>query len=177
MNEGREIARMLGNEPAILADGRRAPDRREISLRWLSGTFLTGITSTILMGVALSGALDGRQQLAIPAEAYSVAGGDSDSPDATIASKGGRLIPVNIASKPTDKEIMDISTMIQDGGKEVVRRQPFAHVKMALAAPHSTRKVIRPSIHWRFSPLDPSLPLPRPGQRRFMVPTSIGSQP
>lgn len=144
MNEGREIARMLGDEPAILADGRRAPDRREISLRWLSGTFLTGITSTILMGVALSGALDGRQQLAIPAEAYSALSGDGDNADATIATKGGRLIPVSIASKPTDKEIMDISTMIQDGGKEVVRRQPFAHVKMALAAPHSTQETYPP---------------------------------
>ncbi len=31
------------------------PDRREISARWLSGTFLTGLTSTILMGVCVDG--------------------------------------------------------------------------------------------------------------------------
>ena len=67
------MLRSLGNEPPILADGRRAPDRREVSLRWLSGTFLTGITSSVLMGVALFAALDGRQQLAIPAEAYAAA--------------------------------------------------------------------------------------------------------
>jgi hypothetical protein len=59
----------LGNEPPIVADGRKGPpDRREISARWLAGTFLTGFTSIILMGVALSAALDGRQLLATPAE-------------------------------------------------------------------------------------------------------------
>ena len=141
MAESRDMRRLLGNEPAILADGRKAPDRREISVRWLSGTFLTGVTSTILMGVALMGALDGRRQLAIPAEAFA-----STTEDATptVTKRGGRLIATNIASKPSDKEIMEISTMIQEGGKEVVRRQPFEHVKMALAAPHSTQESYPP---------------------------------
>ena len=139
MTDGRELTRLLGNEPALLADGRRAPDRREISFRWLSGTFLTGITSTILMGVALSAALDGRRQLAIPAEAYASAHDDGeDAP--LVAKRGGRLIATNIAAKPADKQIMEVSTMIQQGGKEVVRRQPFEHVKMALAAAHPTQE-------------------------------------
>lgn len=109
MTDGRELTRLLGNEPALLADGRRAPDRREISFRWLSGTFLTGITSTILMGVALSAALDGRRQLAIPAEAYASAHDDGeDAP--LVAKRGGRLIATNIAAKPADKQIMEVST-------------------------------------------------------------------
>lgn len=70
MSSDKNMLRSLGDHPPILADGRRAPDRREISMRWLSGTFLTGITSSLLMGVALFAALDGRQQLAIPAEAF-----------------------------------------------------------------------------------------------------------
>lgn len=139
MTDGRELTRLLGNEPALLADGRRAPDRREISFRWLSGTFLTGITSTILMGVALTAALDGRRQLAIPAEAYASAHDDGDDAP-LVAKRGGRLIATNIAAKPADKQIMEVSTMIQQGGKEVVRRQPFEHVKMALAAAHSTQE-------------------------------------
>ncbi|MDL2403287.1 M23 family metallopeptidase [Rhizobium mayense] len=127
------MLRSLGNEPPILADGRRAPDRREVSLRWLSGTFLTGITSSILMGVALFAALDGRQQLAIPAEAYATA--DSGSHDSTEnqVTRGGRLVPTAIASKPSDRNILEVSTVVHDGDKEVVRRQPFAHVKIALA--------------------------------------------
>ena len=57
----------LGNEPPLIADGRSGPpDRREVSARWLSGTFLTGVTSSVLMGVALFAALDGREQLATP---------------------------------------------------------------------------------------------------------------
>ncbi|WP_275784537.1 M23 family metallopeptidase [Pararhizobium gei] len=131
------MIRSLGNEPPILADGRRAPDRREISLRWLSGTFLTGITSSLLMGVALFAALDGRQQLAIPAEAYAAidpaaAGGQP----AAAAKRGDRVLSPSIVAKPSDRTIMEVSTMIHDGEKEVVRRQPFAHVKMALAANH-----------------------------------------
>ena len=96
MTDGRELTRLLGNEPALLADGRRAPDRREISFRWLSGTFLTGITSTILMGVALTAALDGRRQLAIPAEAY--ASGHDDGEDVPlVAKRGGRLIATSLS--------------------------------------------------------------------------------
>ena len=63
------LARQLGDDPPLLADGRRPPDRREISFRWLSGTFMTAITSSLLMGVALFGAVEGREQLTLPAEA------------------------------------------------------------------------------------------------------------
>ncbi|MBB3659000.1 murein DD-endopeptidase MepM/ murein hydrolase activator NlpD [Rhizobium sp. BK650] len=128
------MIRSLGSEPPLLADGRRAPDRREVSLRWLSGTFLTGITSSILMGVALFAALDGRQQLAIPAEAY--ASTSADAHQDTSVARGGRLIAPVIAAKPSDRAIMEVSTVVHDGEKEVVRRQPFSHVKMMLAANH-----------------------------------------
>src|SRR6195952_6135525 len=130
------MLRSLGDEPPILADGRRAPDRREVSLRWLSGTFLTGVTSSVLMGVALFAALDGRQQLAIPAEAYATT--DSGNPGAKeeTVTRGGRLIATTIAAKPADRSVLEVSTVVRDGEKEVVRRQPFAHVKMGLGASH-----------------------------------------
>ena len=131
------MIRSLGNEPPILADGRKAPDRREISLRWLSGTFLTGITSSLLMGVALFAALDGRQQLAIPAEAYGALDPSAGGSQPTAAAKrGSRILTPSIVAKPSDRTIMEVSTMTHDGEKEVVRRQPFAHVKMTLAANH-----------------------------------------
>ncbi|MCD2182238.1 M23 family metallopeptidase [Rhizobium sp. TRM96647] len=133
------MIRTLGNEPPLVADGRRAPDRREISLRWLSGTFLTGITSSILMGVALFAALDGRQQLAIPAEAYAALEPQDHPPHPeNTVKRGQRILEPNVVAKPADKKIMDVSTMIHDGEKEVVRRKPFAHVTMALAASHTS---------------------------------------
>ena len=149
MTTYRNMIRSLGNEPPILADGRKAPDRREISLRWLSGTFLTGITSSILMGVALFAALDGRQQLAIPAEAFAALGvANPANKTGETAKRGERVLEPAIVAKPADKKIMEISTMIHDGEKEVVRRQPFAHVKMALAANHATNE-----DYPRFDPL------------------------
>ncbi|MCJ8152117.1 MULTISPECIES: M23 family metallopeptidase [Shinella] len=149
MTTDRNMIRSLGNQPPIIADGRKAPDRREISLRWLSGTFLTGITSSILMGVALFAALDGRQQLAIPAEAYAALGAPNQtSKNGETAKRGQRVLEPAIVTKPSDKKIMEISTMIHDGEKEVVRRQPFAHVKMALAANHATTE-----DYPRFDPL------------------------
>lgn len=159
------MIRSFGNEPALLADGRRAPDRREVSLRWLSGTFLTGITSSVLMGVALFAALDGRQQLAIPAEAYASTLG-TDNPD-TDVTRGGRLIAPAIAAKPSDRKIMEVSTVVHEADKEVVRRQPFARVKMTLAANHVVTEDYPP-----FNPLSifsADEPEPQPGVRTGQI--------
>lgn len=145
MNSARSTIRSLGNEPPILADGRRAPDKREISFRWLSGTFLTGITSSILMGVALFAALDGRQQLAIPAEASASIPDDHDNES---VQRGKRLLGSKIVAMPTDRKIMEVSTVVHEGNKEVVRRRPFAHVKMNLAAEH-----VAPETYPNFDPL------------------------
>lgn len=111
MTTDRDLLRSLGGEPPILADGLRAPDRREISLRWLSGTFLTGITSCILMGVALFAALDGRQQLAIPAEAFAVTPPEDAGTTANDAVRGARIFAPKIAARPVDKAILDVPTV------------------------------------------------------------------
>jgi murein DD-endopeptidase MepM/ murein hydrolase activator NlpD len=145
MNDARSTIRSIGNEPPMLADGRRAPDRREISFRWLSGTFLTGITSSILMGVALFAALDGRQQLAIPAEASASIPTEDDS---DTVQRGKRLLGGKIVAMPTDRKIMEVSTVVHEGNREVVRRRPFAHVKMNLAADH-----VAPDDYPDFDPL------------------------
>lgn len=127
----------MGEEEPLLADGRKAPDRREVSIRWLSGTFLTGITSSALMGIALFAALDGREQLAIPGEAYAAT--DIETQPLEGAEKGSRLVSTTIAAKPSDKTIVEISTMTNEGERSVIRSRPFAHVKMALAANHAAK--------------------------------------
>ncbi|MAY62315.1 MAG: peptidase M24 [Rhizobiales bacterium] len=133
------LLRQIGDEPPLLADGRKPPDRREVSLRWLSGTFMTAITSSLLMGVALFGALEGREQLALPAEALASTDISGRSTPAMVE-KGQRLIQSVVASKVTDREIMEVSTMVRDGDRDVVRKQPFAHVRMLLAAAQPTTK-------------------------------------
>ncbi|MBL0374900.1 M23 family metallopeptidase [Rhizobium sp. KVB221] len=146
-----KIIRSIGDEPPILAEGRRTPDRREVSLRWLSGTFLTGLTSSILMGVALFAALEGRELLAIPAEASTMTrlGSDPKEGAATFAQKGKRLIAATIAAKPADKSVMDVPTVVIEGEKQVIRKRPFAHVKMALAASYPLEE-----SYPRFDPLN-----------------------
>ena len=52
----------LGVEPPIEIDGAEhtALDRRRVSLRWLSGTILTGLAGAALIGASVYAALDPR---------------------------------------------------------------------------------------------------------------------
>ncbi len=147
MQDSSHAIAALGNEPPLVGDGRSGPpDRREVSARWLSGTFLTGITSSVLLGVALFAALDGREQLATPPEIANVGGmgGDRDS-----AAKTARVVSPRTVAKARDRRRMEVSTMQRDGDRNVVRTLPFVHVSMALAAGHTTTRQ-----YPAFSPLD-----------------------
>lgn len=133
------LMRQMGEEPPLLAGGRKPPDRREISLRWLSGTFMTGITSSLLMGIALFGALDGREQLALPAEALASTEIGQASGAPSIA-RGSRLVRTVQTKKANDRVVMEVSTMVSDGERDVVRKVPFSHVRIPLAARHPAQK-------------------------------------
>ncbi|RTM09214.1 MAG: M23 family metallopeptidase [Hyphomicrobiales bacterium] len=133
MNDRIDILAALGNEPPLVADGlSRVPDRREISARWLSGTFLTGVTSSVLMGVALFAALDGRQQLATPPEIAELAhlenGGDSGE-----SAKTTRLVALRQIAKAKDRRHLEVSMVTKAGDRDVIHMMPFVRIKMALA--------------------------------------------
>lgn len=148
MDDTHETIAGLGNEPPLIADGRsRPPDRREISARWLSGTFLTGVTSSILMGVALFAALDGREQLATPPEIADIAA-VAGSNEGALA-KAGRIAPPRQVAKARDRRRLEVSTVSRVGDRDVIRMTPFVDVKMALAAGHTTNRSYPP-----FDPLD-----------------------
>ena len=140
MNEIEGTIAELGNEPPLLADGRAGPpDRREISARWLSGTFLTGVTSSILMGVALLAALDGREQLATPPEIMKLTAAADDG-EAGEEAKTARLsVPRQIA-RAKDRRRMEVPTVTRVGDRDVIRNMPFMQIKMALAAGHKTTR-------------------------------------
>lgn len=138
MRDAEEVIAELGNEPPLVEDGRTSPpDRREVSARWLSGTFLTGVTSSVLMGVALFAALDGRQQLATPpeiAELASIASGDVSGQKA----KKPRVAPPRQISRAKDRRRMDVSMVTKVGDREVIHSIPLVQVNMALAAAYTT---------------------------------------
>src|SRR5690606_212637 len=118
----------LGNEPPLIADGRSGPpDKREVSARWLSGTFLTGVTSSALMGVALFAALDGREQLATPPEIAELAiqpKGD----DGGANTKTARLVPARQIARAKDRRRMEVSMASREGDRDVVRTVPFVQI-------------------------------------------------
>src|SRR5919109_2462782 len=147
MDETEATIAELGNEPPLSADGRSGPpDKREISARWLSGTFLTGVTSTILMGVALLAALDGREQLATPPEIMKLTAAAKDGESGEKA-KTIRLSPPHQIARAKDRRRMEIPTATRVGDHDVVRTMPYVQIKMALAAGHKTNR--------KYPPFDP----------------------
>lgn len=122
----------MGESPAILAGkGRRLPDRRRVSLRWLSGSVLTGLTSIALMGGALWAAVDGRQQLANPARtANDTLARANDGNSALV--KGDRPLALLPAQK-VDEKIMQVPTVTKGENGDVIRKRPFAYAAAPLA--------------------------------------------
>ncbi|MES0134988.1 M23 family metallopeptidase [Mesorhizobium sp. M0016] len=144
MPDTEDVIAELGNEPPLIADGRSGPpDRREVSARWLSGTFLTGVTSSVLMGVALFAALDGRQQLATPPEIAELAQLESGGDSGEVA-KTTRLVAPRQIAKAKDRRRMEVSMVTKVGDREVIHTMPFVQIKMALAAGHTTNRAYPP---------------------------------
>lgn len=130
----------LGDEPPLVADGRSGPpDRREVSARWLSGTFLTGMTSSVLMGVALFAALDGREQLATPPEIISLLDMRADDNSGQDA-KAARVLQARQIVRAKDRRRLEVATVSRVGDQEVVRPMPVMQVKMTLAADYKTNR-------------------------------------
>ncbi|NDW07006.1 M23 family metallopeptidase [Jiella pacifica] len=126
--DGLSLRPDLGDEPALVADRRRRPDKRQVSARWLAGTLLTGVTSTTLMGIALSAALDGHQGAARPAVATAAATIDGEE-----LAKGERVVATALPVARS-RQIMELSTLTRKGDREVLRTLPFGYVNMLLAA-------------------------------------------
>ncbi|WP_171026216.1 M23 family metallopeptidase [Mesorhizobium comanense] len=144
MPDTEDVIAELGNEPPLIADGRSGPpDRREVSARWLSGTFLTGVTSSVLMGVALFAALDGRQQLATPPEIAELIGLASNGDSGEVA-KTTRLVAPRQIAKAKDRRRMEVSMVTKVGDRDVIHTMPFVQIKMALAAGHTTNRPYPP---------------------------------
>jgi murein DD-endopeptidase MepM/ murein hydrolase activator NlpD len=122
---------IIGDLAPLRAYARRMPDKRQVSLRWLSGAVLTGVTSAFLMGGALLAAMDGHQQFALPAQAYENLPGIERSADGVT--KGGRPA-INVKVESSNANIMMVSTISREGERDVVKVRPFLHVETPLAA-------------------------------------------
>lgn len=120
-----------GVEPAIELDGTRHSffDRRRVSIRWLSGTCLTGLLGALLIGSTIYAALDHEANFAEePVPAVPVI---KESSDAGLnPHKGDRLVkPVDIIAA---KQVFRVAVPTKIGDKEVLRTHNFARVETTL---------------------------------------------
>ncbi len=125
----------LGNEPPLSVDGalRSDFDRRRVSVRWLSGTILTGLCGAALMGGAVFAALDGEAHFAATPERVepTLRGSLGSHGEHLAARKSDRLPPVgdtNVA-----RQVIRTTTMTKIGEREVPRVRPFIRVSSNLA--------------------------------------------
>ncbi len=106
------------------------PQGRELSLSWLAGTIMTGLTSVVLMGAALYVAFLGQDTFSTPYEALQVAS-SANTRLTDPTTKTSRLIP--IAKTRSEREIIEASIRVDDGGLSRIRKQPFDRIRATLA--------------------------------------------
>ena len=126
---------LLGTQPALSTESGKSgpPDIRDVSLRWLAGTVLTGLTSIILMGGALLVAVDGQDTYSAPSHIAQ----DSNTINASIEandegriSKGDRA--ARVITKKNDGNVLHLSTLTRSESGNHVRTRPFARLDSSL---------------------------------------------
>lgn len=121
-----------GGEPPLSTEAGRAPDRRQVSVRWLAGTVLAGIFGAALMAGAVMATLDGpysfeHASLAVSADALGRTGdGRSNGPR-----KADKLLARS--DTITAHQIIRLSTTSRIGDRDVIKVKPFTRVIANLA--------------------------------------------
>jgi murein DD-endopeptidase MepM/ murein hydrolase activator NlpD len=124
----------LGNDPPLTIGGKsdNTPVLRTVSLRWLSGTILTGFTSMFLMGGALLVALTGQHQLMIPQEALTAI--EETFTGLVTFRRSDRIRPTDVAE--SSRVVFDVPTITRQQDGDLKKLRPFARI----IAPLSVRK-------------------------------------
>ncbi|MGO9134275.1 MAG: M23 family metallopeptidase [Methylovirgula sp.] len=129
-SDGAAAIAEIGLEPAIEVNEDRQQhfDRRRVSIRWLFGTVLTGLSGAGLITAAIYAALDHQSNFAeAPSVAVEV---HKDSDTGINPRKGDRLVKaVDIVAA---KQSFKAPTTIKIGDKEVVKNYSFTHVETTL---------------------------------------------
>lgn len=130
----------LGELPALLIHKHsKRPEKRQVSKRWLVSSVLVGVTSFFLMGGALFAALEGRQQLTLPAQTYD----RTNSPENTgnLALKGNHPSFLVKLQKAEPSNVIMASTTTRQGDQVIVKAKPFMTIKASMAtAPVAKQK-------------------------------------
>jgi murein DD-endopeptidase MepM/ murein hydrolase activator NlpD len=106
-----------------------APVRRAVSLRWLGGTILTGLTSVFLMGGALTVALDNPYQFASLPDALGIDIGEGAGEN-LFGQKSDRMRPIE--EEVATRQILQVSTVTRQGERDFIKLRPFARITATL---------------------------------------------
>lgn len=130
----------LGHEPPLLLsdESENAPVRRAVSIRWLGGTILTGLTSVFLMGGALMAALDNPNQLASLPDGVELEHG-AVSPKDGFGQKSDRMRPIE--EEIATRQILQVSTVTRQGERDFIKLRPFARITATLGAAKDDQQV------------------------------------
>jgi murein DD-endopeptidase MepM/ murein hydrolase activator NlpD len=121
----------LGLEPPLVIgqESDEAPIRRAVHWRWLTGTILTGLTSTFLMGGALFAALDNSFEFAAAPTGATAGEGPTG---VESGQKGDRIRPLD--EEVSSRQILQVSTVTRQGERDFIKLKPFVKVTASLAA-------------------------------------------
>ena len=130
-HSAQSISIELGDEPPLRGyEGRSGmSDRRQVSLRWLAGTVLTGVTSLVLMGGALMAALDGQYSVEAAPSSDAYLNGLAGSGGS--GRKGDRVLKT--AAEYSSKHVIDVNVVSRVGDRDHIRVQPHMFVSATLA--------------------------------------------
>jgi murein DD-endopeptidase MepM/ murein hydrolase activator NlpD len=120
----------LGLEPAIEVNGgqKARPDGKRVSLRWLSGTILSGLAGALLLSSAVYAALDHQSNFAQAPTPAQPPRKDADS--GINPRKGDRLVKsVDIVAA---RQTYRAPITVKVGDKEVARTHSFTHIQTTL---------------------------------------------
>ncbi|MBO6758295.1 MAG: M23 family metallopeptidase [Roseibium sp.] len=104
-------------------------DRRQVSVRWLAGTILTGFTSVALMGGALMAALDGQYSVSAATDPANVF--ENGVTSGALSTKGDRI--TRATTEFSNKQIIEVNVVTREGDRELISVRPYALVSATLA--------------------------------------------
>jgi hypothetical protein len=130
----------LGHEPPLNPSGEAAQevDKRDINLRWLGASILTGVTGAALIGASIYIALKGGATTALPPDRAAMtpipyAGSERA---ATASNKGDRLNMTELVSSA--KQSFKAPMTIRNGDREAIKVRQFVRIATNLSLTSGT---------------------------------------
>jgi murein DD-endopeptidase MepM/ murein hydrolase activator NlpD len=125
----------VGHEPPLNGSGGVAEDvdRREVNLRWLGASVLTGITGGALIGASIYIALQGAMIFADPPEAAAPGTGrpTTTAERASAARKGDKLVRQEMVASA--RQSFRAPVTVRAGDREVIRVRQFVRIATNLS--------------------------------------------